>query len=166
METETETRAETINSSKVANPTNNKELALKILQEKTSYAWEGGGVLGVAHAGALVRLYEFGGLNKKKFVVGSSVGSIISMALACGATSHYIKTKVLELNPNRFNDGGNIISRFFRLIFRSGLHKGDQIEVFAGEVLNDLTGNSNITFSEAYDKYGVYLTVPLSFNSV
>ena len=139
---------------------NNKELALKILTEKTSFVFEGGGVLGAAYAGALIRLYELGGLETVIYLVGSSVGSIIVMALACKATTYYIKQILFQLNFNRFEDGGNIISRFFRFLFRYGIHKGDQLERFAEEVLTDLTGNPDITFAEAHERFGTHLTIP------
>lgn len=138
---------------------NIKKLALKILTEKTAYAFEGGGVLGAGHAGALVRLYELGGLKQIDYVVGTSVGSIISMALACGATTYYIKEKLFDLNLNRFEDGGNFISKAFRFIFSYGIHKGDELERFAEEILTDLTDNPNITFLQAYERFGTHLTI-------
>jgi len=138
---------------------NNKELALKILTEKSSFAFEGGGILGVAHTGALVRLFELGGLSAIRCVVGTSVGSIISMALACGATTHYIKQKLFDLDLTRFEDGGNFIARFLRFIFRYGIHKGNSVENFAEEILTDLTQNPDITFLEAYKRFGTHLTI-------
>jgi predicted acylesterase/phospholipase RssA len=139
--------------------TSNRELALKILQEKTNYAFEGGGVLGIAHVGALVRLYELGGLNSVDHTVGTSVGSIIATGLACGATPYYIKHKVMNMDLKKFKDGGNWISRIFRFIFRFGLHKGKEIERYMGQVLEELTGNSDITSEEAYSKYKTHLTI-------
>lgn len=133
--------------------------ALHILQNKSAYVFEGGSILGIGHAGALVKLYELGGLKKIDHVVGSSVGSIVSMALACGASSYYIKDKILKLDVSKFEDGGNWISRIYRFLFRYGIHKGYQIETYAGEILSELTGNSDITFLEAYNKYGVHLTI-------
>lgn len=141
------------------NQMTNKELGLKILQEKTCFCFEGGGILGYVYAGAIIRLYELGGLNSISHAVGSSVGSIASIALACEATPYYIKKKILGMNLLRFEDGGNIFSRFFRLIFRYGSHKGKEIEKFVGEILEDLTGNKDLTFSQAYERFGTHLTV-------
>lgn len=143
----------------LSNERPNKELALKILTEKNALVFEGGGVLGVAHAGALLRLYELGGLNTLTNVVGTSVGSLVSMGLACGATPYYIKSVIFGMNLERFKDGGCILTQLFRFIFKYGLHKGDVIEEFAGEVLKELTGNSDITFKEAYERFGTHLTI-------
>jgi len=138
----------------------NHELALKILTEKIGYAFEGGGVLSIGHAGSLIRLYELGGLKTIKFAVGTSSGSIIAIALALGATSYYIKSKLFSIDLTRFEDGGTILSKIYRLFTKWGLNKGDYIEEFIGEILQDLTGNSEITFKEAYDITGVHLTIP------
>lgn len=136
-----------------------KELALEIVRNKTCLCFEGGGVLGAGHAGALVRLHEIGGLRNIKKVVGSSVGSIIALGLACGASATYIKNKLFRLDLSRFKDGGNGIQKLFRFLFRWGWHKGDEIEMFAGEILEELSGDPNITFQEAHRRYGIHLTI-------
>jgi len=141
------------------NDISNKDLAKKLLIDKTALVFEGGGVLGIGHVGALARLQELGGLKKMEHVVGTSVGSVIATSLACGATIDYIERELFDLNLNRFRDGRNWIINFFRTLCRFGWHKGDQIEAFMGEVLKDLTGNANITFAEAYERFGIHLTV-------
>jgi len=138
----------------------NKELALKILTEKKAFVFCGGGVLGIAHVGALVRLYELGGLRNIKFVTGSSVGSIIALSLACGASIEYIKSKMFSLNFNEFKDGDNYISMFFRFLFKYGLYKGDKLENSIQEIVNELTGNPKTTFSENYNKTKIELIIP------
>ena len=137
----------------------NREIALKILAGKTAFAFEGGGVLGIAHVGALVRLYEIGGLRNIEAVAGTSVGSLIALALSCGASIDYIEQTLFELDLEDFKDGGNWFYRLTRLIFRYGLHKGDIIEEFAGKILKDLTGNSNLTFGEAHQRFNNHLTI-------
>jgi predicted acylesterase/phospholipase RssA len=137
---------------------NNKELALKILTEKTAYVFCGGGVLGIAHVGALCRLYELGGLRNIKSVTGSSIGSVVASALACGATTDYLKSKMSNVNLNKFKDGNGLICMFFRFLFKYGLYKGDQVTLFIKEVIRDLTGDENTTFLNNYNKTGIHLT--------
>ena len=139
---------------------NNKALALEILQNKTGLVFEGGGILGICHGGALIRLYELGGLKHIEYLVGTSVGSIISTGLALGASSYYIKSKLFSMDTSRVEDGGNIFSKICRFFFKFGVNKGDYIETFIEEIINDLTGNKNITFQEAYDLTGIHLTIP------
>ena len=132
---------------------------LSKLSQKNAMAWEGGGVLGLSYVGALVRLHELVGPIKVKNVVGSSVGSLIATALACGATPYYIHQRMMKLDLTKFKDGGCCLVQFFRLLFKYGLHKGDYIETFVGDTLQDLTGNRNITFQEAYERFGCFLTI-------
>lgn len=130
------------------------------LKHKTCLAFSGGGILGIAHAGALDRLNELGGLTNLKCLVGTSVGSIIASALACGATTDYIKTKMFSLDLTRFQDGGNWFKKGIRLLFRYGIHKGQQVEDFAEDFLKELTGNGDITFLQAHNLFGTHLTIP------
>ena len=75
-------------------------------------------------------------------------------------STEYIKTKILGMDLKRFKDGGNIVSRFFRLIGRYGSHKGNQVETFVGEILHDMVGDSECTFQKLYNLQGTMLTVP------
>ena len=102
-------------------PRNNRDLALKILMEKESLVFEGGGVLGIAYAGALIRLYELG-FKSAKSLIGSSAGSIIAMGLISDTDVKYITTTLYNLNFNSFMDGGNIFKKLWRLLTRYGIH--------------------------------------------
>lgn len=137
-----------------------RQEALEILRNKTGLALEGGGTLGISLAGALVRLYELGGLNKIDHVTGTSVGSIVATALAMGATSYYIEQKLFSLDLTKFLDGGSWLSNIIRIFTNYGLYKGDYIETFVSEILDDLVGNSDITFADAYQLKGIHLTIP------
>jgi len=64
------------------------------------------------------------------------------------------------MDLQRFKDGGNIVSRFVRLISRYGSHKGEQVETFVGEMLQDLVGDADCTFQELYELNSTVLTVP------
>ncbi len=144
----------------VDNTITNKELALKILTEKTAFALEGGGVLGIGHAGALFRLAELGGLKTRTHVVGTSVGSIVAVALSCGGSTEYIRDKMFSLNFKDFKDGGNIISKIFRFIIKFGWHRGREIDRFMEKSLIELTGDPTMTFEQLHDMYGTHLTIP------
>lgn len=140
--------------------------ATSILVNKTALCFEGGGVLGCAHVGALRALNDIGGLKRITHVVGTSVGSIIAAAIGCAATIDYIEPNFFNLNLNSFKDGSCCLGNLFRLISKGsekrkgyGWYKGDRIENFAGQMMKDLTGNENITFLEAYEKYKIRLTI-------
>ena len=141
--------------------------ATKIISNKTALCFEGGGVLGCAHVGALRALSDIGGLKNITHVVGTSVGSIIAAAISCCADIDYIEETFFNLDLQTFKDGSPCcLGNVFRLITKGsnkrkgyGWYKGDVIENFAGKMLKDLTGNENITFLEAFLKYGIRLTI-------
>ena len=140
--------------------------ATKIVANKTALCFEGGGVLGCAHIGALRALYDIGGMKNITHVVGTSVGSIIAAAISCSANMEYIEDTFFNLDLQTFKDGSCCFGNLFRLISKGtnkrkgyGWYKGDVIENFAAKMLKDLTGNENITFLEAYLKYGIRLTI-------
>lgn len=137
---------------------NNKELALKLLLEKEALVFEGGGVLGIAHAGALVKLYELG-YKSPKSLIGSSAGSIIAMSLMSGADVKYLTTTLFNLDFNSFQDGGNVFQKIWRFLTRYGIHRGDTLDTFIGDLLKDLYGDSEITFKDSYNIDGKCLTV-------
>ena len=145
---------------------NHQTQALEILRNKTAYAFEGGGTLGFAHVAALERLHNLGGLKSISHVCGSSVGSIVGCALAAGASVEYMKQKLFNMDLITFQDNDNNKLRdLYQLLKFFGKNKTQKIKNFVGEILNDLTKNSDITFIELYNKTNVHLTVTyLSLN--
>lgn len=70
-----------------------------------SLAFEGGGVKGVAYAGALQVFDAAVGLDRVERVAGTSAGSITALLVALGYTPDEITSIVLELDFRRFQDG-------------------------------------------------------------
>ena len=134
--------------------------AIKIITDKSALCFEGGGILGIGHIGALSKLHELGGLRKITHVVGTSVGSIVASALGCGASIEYIQETLFDLKLKEFKDSSNcVILDLVRFIRKWGWYRGQKVENFAGKVMQDLTGNSDITFLEAYEKFGIQMTI-------
>jgi len=130
------------------------------LDNKIGLVIEGGGTLGVAHVGALVRLQELGALKQFKYFAGSSVGSIISGALACGADAYIIKDIMESLDFDKFKDDSwNSIVDMARLLKKYGWYKGDYLQKWYREVINNLTGNPDITLAQIYNLYDNYLVI-------
>jgi NTE family protein len=145
---------------------NYAQQALNIVANKTALCFEGGGVLGCAHIGALRALNDIGGFKNITHVVGTSVGSIIAAAVGCSAKIEYMEKKFFNMKLNTFKDGSGCFFNLCRLIKKGsdtqhgyGWYKGDQIEAFAGQMLKELTNDANITFEQAYQKYGIRLTI-------
>lgn len=137
------------------------EQALEILKQKKAFAFEGGGTLGVSHVAALEQLEKLGGLKEITHVVGSSVGSIIATALAAGATVDYMKKSLFTMDLKMFRDvdPNNKLKDLVQLLKYYGQNKTNVIKEFIGNVLRELTGNSEITFRELHDSTNIHLTV-------
>lgn len=135
--------------------------ALEILQNKKAFAFEGGGTLGVSHVAALEKLEELGGFKNVTHVVGSSVGSIIGTAVASGASVQFMKDKLFTLDLKIFQDrdSNNKLKDVYQFLKYYGQNETTSITNFIGNILKDLTGNSDITFLELYNLTKVHLTV-------
>ena len=134
--------------------------AVDVIKSKTALMISGGGTLGISMVGSLERLTEIGlSLAKIKTVKGSSVGSIIATAIACGADVNYMKQKMNGMDLSTFRDSDAICCSLWQLITKYGLNKTRPIRNFAASVLEDLTGNKDITFLELYHRTGVHLII-------
>ena len=112
--------------------------------------FEGGAIYGVAYIGALLELEKRIDFKKIKYLCGTSVGSIISFALAMN-----MKAEDFEelLHKFRFTVLKQLPSMFFWLpynvLFRYGLINSVLIREFVMLVLNKAhPGKKDITFKE------------------
>jgi len=143
-----------------------EEKALEIIRNKKALVLSGGGTLGVGEVGSLIKLSELGlDMKNIKSVSGSSVGSIISTAIACNASLEYIKNKMESLDFNKLKNKTFILCDAIRLLKNFGLYSMQEVRNLISEVLIDLVGNKDITFKQLFDKTGIHLTITyLSFN--
>ena len=99
---------------------------------------EGGGVKGIALAGAVVELERNG--YRPKNVAGTSAGAIIAAMLAAGYTGEEIKTEIKNIEYRRFM-GEDLIDKFGALgkgisLFHSyGIYNCNYIEELIGALL-------------------------------
>lgn len=71
----------------------------------TNLVFEGSGVKGIAYAGALEVLNQENILPNITKVAGTSAGTITACVLSLGYSAADIKTTVMEMNFNSFEDG-------------------------------------------------------------
>jgi NTE family protein len=127
---------------------------------KTCLCFEGGGILGIGHVGALSRLNELNLLSKPTHVVGTSVGSFIAAAFGCGADFEYIDQVFQGLNLKKFKDQSKFaLVNLVKLFKNFAPNKGEEIDKVAGQIVKDLTGDTDTTFLEAYEKTGITTTI-------
>ena len=111
---------------------------------------EGGGVKGFAYAGALQILDSLGFLQNIERVGGTSVGAIQATLLAIG----YTPTEIMEVAANiplkDFNDGF-LPGGFSRAKTKFGFFKGEKLTHWIEQIIEEKTGDSNITFIELHN---------------
>ena len=119
----------------------------------------GGGVLGVAHVGALKRLNELGKFEYE-YYAGSSVGAIIATGMALDASYEFIERLVARVDFNVLLDDtpydANVLD-ILRLLRKYGWYKGEALKELYRSFIHDLTGNGDITMLEAYNLTGKFL---------
>jgi NTE family protein len=124
-----------------------------IAQQNNSYknlALEGGGIRGLAYAGALKVLEEKGILENIENVAGTSAGAITALMLSVGYNSHEIDSVFQSLKFQQFNDGKDIFGKIYRVKNEYGIFKGDKFERWLGTLISNKTGNANTTFGELH----------------
>jgi len=123
-------------------------------QQKNNYtnlALEGGGVRGLAYAGAFSVLENKGVLQHIERVAGSSAGAIAGLLLSVGYSAKEIDSIMLELPVQEFNDGKwGIIGKYKRVRNDFGIYEGKKFEVWLQQVVAYKTGNAGLTFAELH----------------
>ncbi len=118
-------------------------------------ALEGGGVWGIAYAGAVVELDKIGILTNIKRVAGTSAGSITALLLALGYSSREIHTIMSELDYSRFLDHRSLK----QVLTKYGMYESKfATELFQGWVAEKL-GSTNATFQDLHQAGGMDLRV-------
>ena len=111
--------------------------------------FEGGGVKGIAYAGALQVLEQQNILPDIKRVAGTSAGAITAALVALGATAKDVEeivggTKFLEFMDDSFG----AIRDIDRLVADFGWYKGEAFSVWMQKQIYALCQDSEITFIE------------------
>lgn len=113
-------------------------------------ALEGGGVRGLAYAGALEVLEQKNILKNIERVAGSSAGAIAGLMISLGYNSIEIDSILQTLKIQDFNDGKDIFGKIKRIKKEYGIYKGDKFETWLGHLIRFKTGNANTTFLQLH----------------
>lgn len=134
--------------------------ALEIIKNKKAMVICGGGVLGIAECGSLIQLEELGlDLRFLNYVSGSSVGSILATAVACRASTEYMKDLLESMDFTRFHDRDGLLRSLWQLIKRYGINETKEINRLATKILTDLVENPDITFKQLYELTDTHLQI-------
>jgi len=111
--------------------------------------FKGGGVKGVAYAGALQALHDHTCLGKLKRVAGTSAGAITAALLAVGYTPKEITDIVVnDMDFESFMDSSWLPKNIWRFFRHYGWYKGDKFSGWLMEKMQQKTGSTKINFME------------------
>jgi NTE family protein len=111
--------------------------------------FEGAGIKGVAYSGVIKELERTGIISNVKRVCGTSAGAITSLMVSIGYSSSEIYQIISETKFQKFNDGQFIfLGGFKRLSKRYGWYKGKAFTKWLEQIIEQKTGNKDITFEQ------------------
>lgn len=107
---------------------------------------EGGGVKGIAYAGALAVLEERGVLARVDAVAGTSAGAITAALVAVGCTPDELRDIMLEVDLTTFEDGR--LEGPVRLLEHFGFYRGDAFLSWIHRGIAERCGDPDATFAQ------------------
>lgn len=117
--------------------------------------FEGGGVKGIAYAGALDVLERQNILPDIRRVAGTSAGAITAVLVALGAGSTEVEQIVGGTHFRAFmDDSFGVIRDIDRLVEHYGWYKGDAFADWMRKQIYALSGDSEITFAQLQARAG------------
>ena len=127
-------------------------------------AFEGGGAKGYAYIGA-IQCLESASIypGKVRRVAGTSIGSLFATLVALGCSSDYMISVVPSDFQSIAKDGsGGRLRSFVRAAKARGMHPGQKLYDFLGQVLKEKAGDPDITFAQLHTKFGRELCIPIT----
>lgn len=123
--------------------------------------FSGGGINGFYFVGALDKLIEKNIIDFKnvKYLLGCSVGSIISLFINLNYSIHFIKKLCLKLNLLNLLEIEEDIITPIDLLNYNGLFYIDTIKTLLENLLYEKYKIKQITFKDLYDKTNIELTI-------
>jgi len=125
---------------------------MSFAQTIKNLVFEGGGVRGIAYAGALMELESMHKLDSVERVAGTSAGAIAATLYGLGYREQEISHIISDLRIKSFNDGRWIfIGGTNRLIKKFGWYRGERFNRWMNELIKAKTGKENLTFMELHE---------------
>jgi NTE family protein len=137
----------------------------KIIKTKTDVRCKnlvigGGGNLVYAYVGVIEQMFNDDDLIQIENCVGTSAGAIIAMIISSNATIDYIKKIIIQFDMKKIADHSPwAIINIYNILNYFGYNKGDIALQWIENILEELTGDKNITFAEHYNKFKKNLVI-------
>ena len=121
--------------------------------EIKNLVFEGAGIRGIAYCGAITELESKNMIQPVEKVGGTSAGAIVALALSLGYSAKEIQDIISSTNFKKFNDGNyffvggiNRTNKYF------GWYRGNRVENWLEKIIDQKTGNTDISFEELHAK--------------
>lgn len=115
--------------------------------------FEGAGLRGIAYCGAIQEMEAKNMMGNIEKVGGTSSGAIVALTISLGYSGKEIENIISKTKFKKFNDGSFFfiggINRFNKYY---GWYKGKKFDKWVGKIIEQKTGNAEITFEELYQK--------------
>ncbi len=122
--------------------------------------FEGGGIRGIAYAGAVGVLEAAGITDSLQKVGGTSAGAITALALALRYTGAEVADLVSSTDFAKFNQGrASFVGGIRRLKRHFGWYRGGRVLDWLHKMIAAKTGNGDITFAQLHQRGGPGLYV-------
>lgn len=115
--------------------------------------FEGAGIRGIAYCGAISEMESAGMMQDIEKVGGTSAGAVVALTISLGYTSREIQEIITRTNFRKFNNGRySVIGGLSRLRKYFGWYRGNKVESWLEKLIQQKTGNADITFEELHQK--------------
>jgi NTE family protein len=115
--------------------------------------FEGAGIRGIAYCGAIQEMESRNLMGNIENVSGTSAGAIVALMVSLGYSGKEIENLIGKTNFRKFNDGRYLfIGGFNRVNKYFGWYRGKAFEAWVGKIIEQKTGNPDITFEELHQK--------------
>ena len=123
--------------------------------------FEGAGMRGLAYGGVVSSLEQHGIIDDIEKVGGTSAGAIIALLISLDYNSEELTSIIYNTKFRKFNDGKFIfIGGISRTMKRYGWYRGEKFSEWLGNLIEEKTGNPEITFEQLHERgyKDLYLT--------
>jgi NTE family protein len=115
--------------------------------------FEAAGIRGIAYCGAIREMESQQLLNNIEKVAGTSSGAIMALAVSLGYSGAEIENLIGNTNFKKFNDGHFLfVGGISRVKKYFGWYRGKKLEKWLGKMIEQKTGNAEITFDQLHGK--------------
>jgi NTE family protein len=121
--------------------------------------FEGGGVKGIGHVGALKELERNGHLKNVTRYAGTSVGGVLACCLAIGMSIDDAEKEVMGLDIHALKECDWAVTKAYNLLCRGGLHKMRKIRAWFSGMIHRYGYTDESTLKDHFTKTNVELVM-------